>query len=165
MIYSIYWHRYIGYILSTSHMSQCKVYRPMSPVDNFADEGYSYIMHHASWPGEHHGSSLPSFPWNSMNFHLQKVTQPGLQWCLESPWIQVPLHKESLAFTSSLPRININAHSLPRMLHTVVEPLFSVGQPSLCLLEGESSIGQHVYYSLLFPNHSSVCASVSVHSY
>jgi hypothetical protein len=36
-MYSIYRYTYIGCILSTSHVSQCEVYRPMSPADNFAD--------------------------------------------------------------------------------------------------------------------------------
>jgi len=37
IMYSIYQYMYIGCILFTSHVSQCEVYQPMSPADNFAD--------------------------------------------------------------------------------------------------------------------------------
>jgi hypothetical protein len=40
-MYSIYQYMYIGCFLSNGHVSQCEVYRPMSPVDNFANGGPS----------------------------------------------------------------------------------------------------------------------------
>jgi hypothetical protein len=87
-------------------------YRPNIHAKTATRKDTPYTMHHASWPGERHGSSLPSFPWNSMNFHLQKVTRPGLRRCLDPSTLVrgVPsLHWQPAANQHQRPLITKNA--------------------------------------------------------